>query len=61
MSVYTDKGYKNREDYLRSLAEQYEIHYSTVWMFATSLGENEDFDGLITTIEDYKNDMFDFD
>ena len=61
MSIYTDKGYKDRKDYLKSLAEEYDVPYPMVWMFATSLGENEDFDGLIATIEDYQNDMFDFD
>jgi hypothetical protein len=54
MSVYyTDNGYENREDYLRSLAEDFGIDESIVFAVADLLGPNEDFDGLITMLEDY--------
>jgi hypothetical protein len=51
MSVYTDNGYKNRADYINSLAEAYG---DTVYVLASMLGESEDFDGLITSLEDYE-------
>jgi len=53
MSYYTDNGFKNRQDYLDSLAEDFELDRETVYMMADLLGESEDFDGLITSLEDY--------
>ena len=52
MSVYTENGYKNRKDYLNSLSEEYEVDIETVYMMAGVLGEEEDFDGLVTSIQD---------
>lgn len=52
MSIYTDEGYKNRNDYLESLAEEYSISIENVLVAADMLGPDEDFDGLITTLED---------
>jgi hypothetical protein len=45
--IYVSKGYKNRKDYLKSLAEEYGVDYSVVRTLAYTLGKNEDFDGLI--------------
>jgi len=53
MTVYQTEGYKNRTDYLRGLAQEMEIDTSTVFMMADLLGESEDFDGLVTSLEDY--------
>ena len=52
MSIYTDNGYEDREDYLRSLADENEVDYETVKEMADLLGENEDFDGLVTSVQD---------
>ena len=52
MSVYTDKGYKNRRDYLESLADEFGVDVTTVFELASVLGANEDFDGLIVELED---------
>jgi len=52
MSVYTDEGYKDRNDYLESLADEYGLDIKTVKLAADMLGPNEDFDGLVTTLED---------
>lgn len=52
MSVYTDKGYKNRKDYLENLADEMGIDTDTVFMMASVLGASEDFDGLVTSLED---------
>lgn len=53
MTVYEENGYSNREDYLKSLAEDFDMGYEDVVMLATTLGEEEDFDGLITVLEDH--------
>lgn len=51
-NIYVQKGYKNRRDYLKSLAEDYGVSYLMVFSLANMLGENEDFDGLISELED---------
>jgi len=50
--VYVDNGYKNRADYLKSLSEEYGIKLSTVKAMASMLGPDEDFDGLVSELED---------
>lgn len=59
-NVYTSNGYKNRKDYLMSMADDYGLPYNTVRTIASMLGENEDFDGLISALDEY-SDMFDID
>lgn len=56
MSIYTDNGFKNRDDYLRDLADTYGIDTAIVFSLAAILGSEEDFDGLITSMEDYSCD-----
>jgi hypothetical protein len=51
-SVYQDNGYKSRAHYLKSIAEENGWDEETVFMVADMLGPNEDFDGLINTMED---------
>ncbi len=51
MSVYTDNGFKNRKEYLDSLAKEY--NPEIVYMLADLLGPIEDFDGLVTELEDF--------
>ena len=53
MSVYTQYGYNNRTQYLMSISEEYGVDLGTVYAVASMLGENEDFDGLLTSLEDY--------
>lgn len=50
--VYLEKGYGSREDYLKSLAEDYDVNLDTVYALASMLGPNEDFDGLLSELED---------
>lgn len=57
MSIYSDEGYKNRKEYLESLAVEYGIRIENVRMAADMLGPDEDFDGLIATLEDMSMDM----
>ena len=52
MSIYIENGYKNRRDYLDSLAEDFGIDKQTVYAMASILGSTEDFDGLVTALED---------
>jgi len=53
MSIYQIKGFKDRQDYLESLADENDIDISVVYAVAEMLGEIEDFDGLPITLEDY--------
>jgi hypothetical protein len=52
MSIYQDEGFNNRREYLASLAEDYGLHESVVFSIAGVLGSSEDFDGLLTMLED---------
>jgi hypothetical protein len=54
MNIYQENGYKNREDYLDSLREDYG---DAVDVLTSVLPSTEDFDGLITSLEDYANDF----
>lgn len=54
---YKDKGFNSRDEYLDSLADNYDIEETPVYALADILGPEEDFDGLVTSIEDYM-DMF---
>lgn len=52
MNVYQENGYLGRRDYLESLADEMGIDKDTVFMLASLLGPSEDFDGLVTSLED---------
>lgn len=45
----------NRVDYLNDLADDYGVPNDVVFMLADILGENEDYDGLICSLEDYSD------
>lgn len=51
-SIYMQNGYRDRQEYLESLAEDYGVDLDTVLLLADMLGPNEDFDGLVTSLED---------
>jgi len=53
MSIYQERGYKNRIDYLRKLSDKYGVDFQTVFEIAIALGPEEDFDALVTNIEDW--------
>ena len=58
MNFYQENGFKNRDEYLSDLADQYDVPIHEVYAISDMLGgECEDFDGLVTTLEDY-NFMF---
>ena len=52
-NIYQENGYKDRKDYLNCLAEEYDIDRSIVYALASMLGASEDWDGLISSLEDY--------
>lgn len=52
MNAYEREGYANRKEYLDALAEQFDLPAHVVYTAAGLLGQNEDFDGLISTLED---------
>lgn len=52
MNIYQENGFENRKEYLESLAAEYEIDEESVFMLANLLGKSEDFDGLVTQLED---------
>lgn len=51
MNAYIANGFRDRKDYLESLCEEYPR--TIVYTLASVLGASEDFDGLVTTLEDY--------
>ena len=53
MNIYQENGFENRKEYLQSLADDYGVDVDTVFAMAAMLGKSEDFDGLVTAIEDH--------
>ena len=49
MNIYIENGYKNRTEYLDELREEYG---KLVDILIGILPESEDFDGLVTSLED---------
>ena len=58
MSIYTDNGFENRKDYLNHLADDFGIERDIVYGIASMLGSSEDFDGLITALEDFAEENY---
>jgi hypothetical protein len=50
MTIYESNGYIDRDDYLEYLASEYDP--DAVYVLAELLGPDEDFDGLVTGLED---------
>jgi hypothetical protein len=46
-----------RKEYLIGLSEDYGIPRSEVFMLASLLGESEDYDGLLSMLADYSDDI----
>jgi len=57
MSIYTEEGYKNRRDYLDTLAAEHGLPTATVYALAGILGPSEDFDGLVCALEDAADEL----
>ena len=55
-NIYQENGYEDRKEYLDSLAEDYAVPRHIVYTIATTLGPNEDFDGLVSELQDIEGD-----
>lgn len=51
-NIYQENGYDSREQYLLCMSTDYNIHIDVVISLADMLGESEDFDGLVSALED---------
>ena len=51
-SIYTEKEYKDRQNYLNSVSDEYGVDINIVNSLADILGPDEDFDGLISILQD---------
>lgn len=51
-NIYAKHGFADRNAYLEDLADSHGVDPSTVRLMADILGPNEDFDGLVTSLED---------
>ena len=59
MKVYQEYGCNSREEYLEGVAESFGLPLDTVRSMAEILGPDEDFDGLITSLDDYSETLED--
>ena len=60
MNIYQENGYANRRDYLENLAFDYGMDKNEVFTIASLLGKDEDFDGLVSMLDDHANKTFNF-
>lgn len=51
-NAYIQNGYKDRDDYLQCMSDDYGVPIETVYSLADMLGESEEFDGLVSALED---------
>ena len=56
MNIYQANGFESRRDYMEHLADENGVELSHVLAMADMLGPDEDFDGLVTMVEDMNND-----
>lgn len=49
---YQRNGFKNRKEYLKHLAEEHGVTLDVVLSLAELLGPEEDFDGLVSMLDD---------
>ena len=53
-TIYQQRGFPTRAAYLEDLADSYGVPLDYVYCLSDLLGENEDFDGLVTACQDYQ-------
>jgi hypothetical protein len=58
MSIYTDEGYTSRKNYINNLADDMGVDREQAYMLAGLLGSSEDFDGLVTALEDISEGQY---
>ena len=52
LDPYVSNGFKDRAEYLQHLSDEYMVPIDMVETVAETLGETEDFDGLVAAIQD---------
>ena len=52
LELYLEYGAESRAEYLEMLADDYDVDLDIVHAMADVLGPMEDFDGLVTSLED---------
>lgn len=52
LESYLEYGAENRAEYLEMLSDEYDVDLDTVHAMADVFGPMEDFDGLVTSLED---------
>ena len=57
MNVYQENGYAGRNDYLKSLSEEYGVEFGLVQALSQLLGPDEDFDGLVCGLMDARETL----
>lgn len=50
---YREYGYHTRNEYLADLAAEYNVPIGLMHNVADMYGQDEDFDGLVTFVQDY--------
>ena len=58
MTIYEEKGFESRKDYLKHVAETYGLDYVDVGHMSIMLGAEEDFDGLLSMCADMAGTVF---
>lgn len=56
LTPYIDAGYQDRRSYLAAMAEERGLKQKTVFELAEILGPEEDFDMLITQLDELQED-----
>ena len=51
-NAYIQNGYESRGHYLQCISDDYGVPIETVYSLSDMLGESEDFDGLVSALED---------
>ena len=51
-NIYQENGYTDRKDYLQCMSDDYGVPLEVVISLAEVLDESEDFDGLVSALED---------
>jgi hypothetical protein len=59
MNKYQELGYSSRRQYLESLADDYGVPIEQVILTANIYGPSEDFDGLVSTVQDIADGVYD--
>ena len=57
-NVYQENGYLNRNQYIEELAEDYDLPVRKVKKLANMLGPEEDFDMLVSMVEELADEEY---